>query len=325
MQTIVESHLDGAHEFCAGVRRMYNQCDFYKNGDNIPSWQRGKAGPKGEKGERGSNISVDYDTVEQIIQGKLENVTFELMQKYVELQAIVDRHSTQLRELTEESKAMAITDCSKFDSATPRNGIRNDGIFQIYVAGKKVIASCDLSTDSGGWTVIQRRMDGSVNFYRNFSDYIEGFGNLSGEFWIGLDNLHKILQTAERFELRIDMEDWDDVKKFAKYSKFNVGEPEKDYSLTVTGYSGTATDSFSGHSGAKFSTEDLDLDSSSANCAQLYKGGWWYNNCHVSNLNGLYHKGGPHDSFADGVNWHSWKGYYYSLKFVEMKIKPAQG
>ena len=74
----------------------------------------------------------------------------------------------------------------------------------------------------------------------------------------------------------------------------------------------------------RFSARDVDLDSSSADsCAQLYKGGWWYNDCHSSNLNGLY-LGGPHQSYADGVEWGAWKGFKYSLKRTVMKIRPTQ-
>jgi len=80
-------------------------------------------------------------------------------------------------------------------------------------------------------------------------------------------------------------------------------------------------DSLEHHDGSKFSTRDQDNDAAIGRCAIAYSGAWWYNNCHRSNLNGLY-LNGTHTSYADGVNWVHWKGNYYSLKFSEMKIKP---
>ena len=88
-------------------------------------------------------------------------------------------------------------------------------------------------------------------------------------------------------------------------------------------FSGTAGDSLSGHRGYPFTTKDQDNDGhTSANCAVAYKGAWWYNSCHASNLNGLYHHG-QHSSGADGVNWGAWKGHSYSAKRAEMKIRPV--
>ena len=88
-------------------------------------------------------------------------------------------------------------------------------------------------------------------------------------------------------------------------------------------FSGTAGDSLSRHRGYPFSTKDQDNDSWSSNCAVQYKGAWWYESCHNSNLNGLYHHG-KHSSHADGVNWLHWKGHYYSAKRAEMKIRPVK-
>ena len=181
--------------------------------------------------------------------------------------------------------------------------------FQVY---------CDMETDGGGWTVFQRRMDGSVNFYRNWTDYQQGFGNLNGEFWLGLEKIHRLTSTAT--ELRVDMQDFEGNSAYAEYTSFSVGDSASKYNLTVSGYSGTAGDSFGGHNGYRFSTRDQDNDAWGDSCAQTFKGGWWYSNCHSSNLNSLYH-GGAHSSYADGVNWRTWKGYYYSLKFAEMKVR----
>ena len=87
-------------------------------------------------------------------------------------------------------------------------------------------------------------------------------------------------------------------------------------------FPGNAGDSLSGHRGSSFTTRDQDNDSWSANCATTFKGAWWYGSCHSSNLNGLYHRG-RHSSYADGVNWYGWKGYHYSAKRAEMKLKPV--
>ena len=70
-----------------------------------------------------------------------------------------------------------------------------------------------------------------------------------------------------------------------------------------------------------FSTKDQDNDLQSGSCAVKFKGAWWCKNCHTSNLNGQY-LGGRHDSYGDGINWKTFRGYYYSLKHSEMKLRP---
>ena len=179
---------------------------------------------------------------------------------------------------------------------------------------------CDMDSDGGGWTVFQRRQDGSEDFYRNWVNYTNGFGNLSNEFWLGLEFIHRLANESDS-ELRVELEDWDGERVYAKYSSFEVRDSSTDYTLQVSGYTGDAGDSLTRHSGDPFSTYDHDNDRRGyENCAVTYKGAWWYDSCHVSNLNGLYHNG-SHPSYADGVNWYSWKGFYYSLKFTEMKVR----
>ena len=73
----------------------------------------------------------------------------------------------------------------------------------------------------------------------------------------------------------------------------------------------------------QFSTKDQGNDLLSGSCAEKFKGAWWYNNCHHSNLNGQY-LGGPHDTLADGINWEAFRGYHYSLKRSAMKLRPQQ-
>lgn len=170
--------------------------------------------------------------------------------------------------------------------------------------------------------MFQRRMDGSVDFYRNWTDYARGFGNLTGEFWLGLRKLHRI--TAQSLEagneLRVDLEDFEQNTAYAKYGSFSVGNSVAKYALSLSGYSGTAGDSLTEHNGRQFSTRDYDNDNDiSRHCAQTFKGGWWYNFCWRVNLNGLY-LDGPTSS-SDGVGWYHWKGYHYSLKYTEMKVR----
>ena len=86
---------------------------------------------------------------------------------------------------------------------------------------------------------------------------------------------------------------------------------------------GNAGDSLTIHNGMTFTTKDRDNDKSNVgNCAVSYQGAWWYNMCHVSNLNGLYLKEGVLS--ASSVSWLHWKGERRSLKKSEMKVRPAQ-
>ncbi|XP_024295280.1 fibrinogen C domain-containing protein 1-like [Oncorhynchus tshawytscha] len=213
-------------------------------------------------------------------------------------------------------------DCSDIFTS----GQREDGIYSVfpthYPAGFQVF--CDMTTDGGGWTVIQRREDGAVNFFRAWDAYRNGFGKITGEHWLGLKRMHA-LTTQANYELRIDLEDFENSTAFAQYGAFGVGlfsvDPDDDgYPLTIADYSGTAGDSMLKHNGMKFTTKDQDNDHSENNCASFYHGAWWYRNCHTSNLNGQYLRG-PHTSYADGIEWSSWTGWQYSLKFAEMKIR----
>uniref|UniRef100_A0ABM0MXI0 Fibrinogen-like protein A-like n=1 Tax=Saccoglossus kowalevskii TaxID=10224 RepID=A0ABM0MXI0_SACKO len=156
---------------------------------------------------------------------------------------------------------------------------------------------CDMQTDSGGWTVFQRRMDGSLDFFRNWHHYASGFGNVNSEFWLGNDKLYRLTH-QQTYELRIDMADFDGNTAHAQYDYFRIGDGFSKYKLTLGQYGGDAGDSLSYHRNHSFSTIDSDNDIDNGNCAAAYKGAWWYQSCHHSNLNGPY-QGGEHSSYAD--------------------------
>ena len=166
--------------------------------------------------------------------------------------------------------------------------------------------------------MFQRRQDGSEDFYRGWSEYKSGFGQLTAEFWLGNDKIHR-LTAARPSSLRVELEDWNGVRAYAKYGKFNIGDEQAKYRLQVSSYSGTAGDSLtSDHNNMAFSTKDTDNDRDSNHCALLHTGAWWYGTCYHSNLNGKY-LGDKYDS--RGVTWYHFKSYR-SLKFAEMKLRP---
>ena len=105
---------------------------------------------------------------------------------------------------------------------------------------------CDMTTAGGAWTVFQRRLNGSVDFFRGWASYKNGFGNLGGEFWLGNDKLHR-LTAGDNMTLRIDLEDFDGNITYAEYTTFKVADEGDEYQLLIGGYSGTAGDSLQKH------------------------------------------------------------------------------
>ncbi|NXA18318.1 TENA protein, partial [Ibidorhyncha struthersii] len=200
------------------------------------------------------------------------------------------------------------------------NGEATSGLYTIYLNGDKaqpLQVFCDMGEDGGGWIVFLRRQNGKEDFYKNWKTYVAGFGDPKDEFWIGLENLHKITSQGQ-YELRVDLRDQGETA-YAVYDKFNVGDAKSRYRLRVDGYSGTAGDSMTYHNGRSFSTFDKDNDSAITNCALSYKGAFWYKNCHRVNLMGRY----GDNSHSQGVNWFHWKGHEYSIQFAEMKLRPS--
>ena len=185
---------------------------------------------------------------------------------------------------------------------------------------------CDTVTAGGGWLVIQRRIDGSVDFNRYWSEYEEGFGNLpdddkdtTGEFWIGLHFLH-CLTSQGQWELRIDYMFPNKTKGYLSYHHFRVGPASNDYHLSISGFSGNTTDPSTGSSslnGMKFTTRDRDNDKWSSNCAVHAvgnAGGWWYRHCSHTFPNHQYNH---RNSVYLNYQWHS-------LSFIEIKIRPLK-
>ena len=204
-----------------------------------------------------------------------------------------------------------------------QRGHNESGLYRIRIdSGNKELyrtAYCDMNTDGGGWLVLLRRKDGTVDFDQSWDSYLRLIGYLQGEFWFGLANIKDALSSQDQ-ELRVELEDWEGNSAHAKYADFRIRKRNSKYALVVGGYSGTAGDSLSSSNEMAFSTKDSDNDNNNiGNCAKYSNSGWWFNNCFQALLTGPYShtpQGGR------GIIWMDWKGFNYSLKSCEMKMRP---
>ncbi|TNN89718.1 Fibrinogen gamma chain [Liparis tanakae] len=216
-------------------------------------------------------------------------------------------------------------------------------------ATEQFLVYCEIDQFGRGFTVIQRRRDGSEDFHKDWIQYKNGFGHLSPddttEFWLGNEKMHLLTATTTMpTVLRIELVDWQGVKKYADYTMFRVGSESDMYRLTYGYYlGGDAGDAFDGfdfgddpsdkfytsHNGMQFSTVDKDNDKYQGSCAQQDGSGWWMNRCHAAHLNGKYYQGGTYTEkdagefgFDNGIIWVTWHNRWYSLKETTMKLIP---
>ncbi|XP_043921645.1 angiopoietin-1 [Protopterus annectens] len=212
-------------------------------------------------------------------------------------------------------------DCAELYQA----GFNKSGVYTIYIGNvlepKKVY--CNMEHAGGGWTVFQHREDGSVDFQRNWKDYKVGFGIPSGEHWLGNEFIF-MLTSQKQYSLRVELTDWEGNQAYSHFDRFHVGNEKQNYRLYVKGHSGTAgkQSSLFLH-GADFSTKDADNDNCMCKCALMLTGGWWFDACGPSNLNGMYYTAGQHHGKLNGIKWHYFKGPSYSLRGSGMMIRPS--
>ncbi|XP_076799723.1 fibrinogen-like protein 1 [Clavelina lepadiformis] len=221
------------------------------------------------------------------------------------------------------------------------SGSTSSGIYPIWLKERfqftYVYCDMELVSSKKGWTTIQRRMNGEVNFNRGWDDYVRGFGNFRGEYWLGLENIYRLSrQTAEPTEggqtvitdpaLGFDLEDWDGCKAFVDYYILWFSPKEFNYHLDIA-RPFNASDCFKwppiyfGH----FSTPDVDNNKEdNRHCARELKSGWWYNRrrCEDSNLNQPYPKYKQdmtyYNMFWEG--WYCFSGTDTALRFVSMHL-----
>ncbi|KAF5901668.1 fibroleukin [Clarias magur] len=229
--------------------------------------------------------------------------------------------------------ALAPRDCSDYSAMKQmKSGVYKvtpdpkNGTFDVF---------CEMESNGGGWTVVQHRNNGSVDFNRTWADYKNGFGNPRGEFWLGNDRIHLLTRTRDMV-LRIELEDFQGVREYAKYNHFYVSNEFLKYRLAISEYSGTAgnalhIDKDYNHDQMFFTTWDRDNDMyPSGNCGAYYGAGWWFNTCMSANLNGKYYNK-KYTGKRDGIFWSTWpnmpRDHYLTstrqtFKTVRMMIRP---
>lgn len=219
----------------------------------------------------------------------------------------------------------------------------SSGLFQVRPAGSEEVVQvfCQQGGLLGGWLLVQQRESGALSFNRSWEEFAAGFGSVDaggrGELWLGNRRLHLLTRQAESI-LRVELEDWEGRAASAEYT-LRVGAEQDGFPLHVSQYTGDAGDalqlpgselgSFLSHGGMKFSTFDRDSDRWEENCAAVFGGGWWYNNCQAANLNGVYYRGvydpeknTPYE-VENGVVWSTFRKPSYSLKVTRMFVRPA--
>ncbi|NWX12720.1 ANGL3 protein, partial [Aegotheles bennettii] len=217
----------------------------------------------------------------------------------------------------------------KSDGAAPdctalyNSGTHSSGVYTIKPNGSEAFdVYCEMKFGTS-WTVIQNRVDGSLDFNQTWDAYTNGFGDLNEEFWLGLNKTYSITEQGD-YIFRIELQDWKDNKRYIEYA-FSLGGPETDYTLQLSRVSGSIPNALPEQTELRFSTADHNVDTNNFNCPENYLGGWWHSECEETNLNGKYvapRSRGRLDR-RKGLYWKPKKGRYYLLKSTKIMIHPT--
>ncbi|XP_065063744.1 microfibril-associated glycoprotein 4-like [Rhopilema esculentum] len=172
------------------------------------------------------------------------------------------------------------------------------------------------------WLVFQRRIDNSVDFNRNWNAYKQGFGDVTGNFWLGLENLHLLTASEQGATLRVEFRHVSDPSKlfYAQYADFSVSNEAAGYRLNTGSFTGNVGDSLKPHNTMKFSTFDQDNDASSYHCAEKRSSGWWFKTCQRANLNGQFPPVPYTQQGMSHMTWYDANNEFGGVYFSEMKL-----
>ncbi|XP_012501332.1 PREDICTED: angiopoietin-2 isoform X1 [Propithecus coquereli] len=251
----------------------------------------------------------------------LQKQQHDLMETVHNLLTMISTSNSAKNPFAAKEEPIIFRDCAEVF----KSGLTTNGIYTLTFPNstEETKAYCDMETGGGGWTVIQRREDGSVDFQRTWKEYKVGFGNPSGEYWLGNEFVSQ-LTNQQRYVLKIHLKDWEGNEAYSLYEHFYLSSEELNYRIHLKGLTGTAGKISSiSQPGNDFSTKDADNDKCICKCSQMLTGGWWFDACGPSNLNGMYYPQRQNTNKFNGIKWYYWKGSGYSLKATTMMIRPA--
>ncbi|GAA6104475.1 angiopoietin-related protein 3 [Tachysurus ichikawai] len=260
---------------------------------------------------KGLEEKINYD----LLQDTTEKIA-DSFQEVPNLLKYLTSNSTNTSTNTNDLPA----DCSEVF----HTGQRKSGVYPIKPNESEPFdVYCEISPERAA-TVIQRRVDGAIDFDQTWDKYELGFGNLENEFWLGLAKIYSIARQGE-YILSIELEDWKDERRFIEYM-FTLEGPASHYTIHLTHLSGNLPDAMSNHTGMMFSTKDKDNDNlDEFSCARNYSGGWWFNACGGTNLNGRYTwmRTRSRTLRRKGIYWRPAKGSSYTIKSTKISIRPS--
>ncbi|XP_053403133.1 ficolin-2-like [Mercenaria mercenaria] len=251
--------------------QMMNNCEFFRTDDGDRLYEKINEETTPEEAGGSENL-VD------LLSERVSAITYQDAKKIlVSLCSSIPKEMKCMKIDISESSCKEISE---------NNSSSRSGLYEIKLLKSKKAQTvyCDMDTDGGGWTVFQNRFDFSVDFNRNFSEYENGFGDLNGEFWLGLKIVQEMTYQGTT-EFRLDVTTVDDDTLTETYQNFYLDKgPE--YTLHI-GTPGSARTKLVYNNGQHFTTYDFDQDSNSrANCASRDHGAWWHNVCTRLTLNG---------------------------------------
>ncbi|XP_049548185.1 fibrinogen-like protein A [Anopheles darlingi] len=281
-----------------------------------------------------SELHKDIDNVHNITR-QIMNVLPQLQQltQILQNQFCVTPTEKSVSTTTEVSEPLTITTTTTTTTPKPKQppfssckdvplNVSGTYLLRVKNDSEPFNVYCEQEKFGGGWIVFQYRFEGSLDFYRGWNEFRDGFGDLNREFWLGLEKVHQITN-GRKHELIVELKDFSGNYKYARYDAFEIGSESDQYVVKDFGnYTGTAVDNMSHYKGRKFSTKDRDNDETSIHCAQYFAGAWWHWNwsCTYANLNGRYIKA----SGAKLMQWYSFNSNYHRLSYSRMMIRELE-